>query len=85
MASPHTASHTFLALGQRYIQPGEPTWRLHLQFIVARLDQDALGLPQVTFRCSDGQEFTAYTEQIEEAVADGQIVPVGPEGRMLHC
>ncbi len=85
MASSRTVSHIILAPGQRYIQPGAPSWRTDLQFTVARLDQDALGLPQVTFRNSDGQEFTVYTEQIEAALADGQIVPVGMPGPPYHC
>lgn len=85
MASSTVATPLFLSPGQRYMQPGEPSWRLDLQLTVARLDQDALGLPQVTLRCPDGQEFTVYTEQIEAALADGQIVPVGLEGRFLHC
>ncbi len=85
MASSRIDSHPLLAPGQRYIQPGTPTWRIDLQFTVARLDRDALGLPQVTFRNSDGQEFTVYTEQIEAALADGQIVPVGAPGPVHHC
>jgi len=85
MDSSRTGVHNFLAPGQRYIQPGAPTWRIDLQFTVARLGRDALGLPQETFRYPDGREFTVYTEQIEAAIADGQIVPVGAPGPLHHC
>ena len=85
MTSAGTDARLVLAPGQRYVQPGAPTWRVDLQFTVARLDRDALGLPRVTFRSPDGQEFTVYTEQIEAALAEGQIVPVGTMGPQHHC
>ena len=79
------AAPTFLAPGQRYAQLDSSTWRLDQQITVARLDEDAYGIPRVTFRRSDGRELTAYAAQIEAAIADGQITPVVGIGLIARC
>ena len=79
------ATRTYLAPGQRYAQPGEHTWRLDQQVTIARLDQDALGVPRVTFLVPDGREVTAYAAQIEAAIADGALAPVAVAGLTPRC
>lgn len=79
------AAHTFLAPGQRYIQPGSVDWRADHQVTISRLDRDAFGVSRVTFRAPDGREFTAYAAQIEAAIADGQLTPIVGAGTIGRC
>ncbi len=81
MATPRT----YLAPGQRYAQPGETSWRLDQQVTIARLDQDAFGVPRVTFLVPDGREVTAYASQIEAAIADGALAPIVVPGATAFC
>ncbi len=80
----HAAS-TFLAPGQRYVQPGGAGWRTDAQVTVARLDRDAFGFPRVVFRCPDGRELTAYAAQVEAAIADGELSPIIGAGVVGRC
>lgn len=69
------ATHTRLAPGQSFAQP-DGDHRLGQPITIARLDRDALGLPRVTFRAPDGRELTAYTAQVEAAIAEGILAPL---------
>lgn len=64
---------TFLSLGQQYTTAGEAGF-----MAVARLTCDPFGMLHVTLRMEDGREVSAFAEQIEAAIAEGQIVPAGP-------
>jgi len=77
---------TYLALGQRYMQPGGALWtHPERQVTIVRLDRDHYGFPKVTFRGGDGREVTAYAVQIEAAIADGELTPVVGAGYAARC
>lgn len=64
-----------LAPGQCYAQPGDAP-RLDRLVTIARLDRDAHGLTQVTFRAPDGRELIAYAAQVEAAIDEGFLAPL---------
>jgi hypothetical protein len=73
---PRFDSGTFLIPGQRYepsahFGPGEES------LTVAQLVRDRLGLLHVTMRTPTGREISTFAEQVEFAVAEGHLVPVG--------
>jgi hypothetical protein len=77
---------TYLAPGQRYLQPGGVSWRgSDRQVTIVRLDRDHFGFPRVTFRGIDGREVMAYAVQIEAAIADGELSPVVGAGSAARC
>lgn len=77
---------TYLAPGQRYLQPGNPSRRgSDHQVTIVRLDYDHFGFPRVTFRVADGREVTAYAVQIEAAIEDGALSPVVGAGMAVAC
>jgi hypothetical protein len=63
---------TILSPGQRFQQADQLTSEL----TVARLVTDRLGLQHVTLRASDGREISAFVEQVEAAIAEGQLTPI---------
>jgi len=67
-------TRTILSPGQRFQQADHLTSEL----TVARLVTDRLGLQHVTLRASDGREISAFVEQVEAAIAEGQLTPVLP-------
>ncbi len=76
---------TFFAPGQRFAQPSGPTWHPEHQVTVTKVALDPLGIPQVTFQGADGWEVTAYAEQVEAAVAAGELSPVNGFGLVPRC
>lgn len=68
------AGETFLAPGQRYLLLDQPE-----QVTVARLVRDSLGLLHVTLRTASGRELSAFARQVEDAITDGNLVPLGSE------
>lgn len=74
------AIRTFLAPGQRYVQPGGGR-QADRQFTISCLGRDGLGLPRVTVLSPDGRWIVVYAAQVEAAVAGGQLLPVVGAGR----
>jgi hypothetical protein len=72
MALPLPGPRTFLTPGQRF----QSSDGLLADLTVARLVTDRLGLLHVTLRADDGHEISAYVEQIEAAIAEGQLTPL---------
>jgi hypothetical protein len=66
------AFRTYLTPGQRF----QSTDGLLQDLTVARLVTDRMGLLHVTLRADDGHEISAFAEQIEVAVAEGQLTPL---------
>lgn len=63
---------TFLTPGQRF----QSADGLLADLTVARMVTDRLGLLHVTLRADDGHEISAFAEQIEVAIAEGQLTPL---------
>ncbi len=63
---------TFLTPGQRFHSVDGMLENL----TVARLVTDRMGLLHVTLRADDGHEISAFAEQVEAAIADGQLTPL---------
>jgi len=63
---------TYLTLGQRF----QSADHRPADLTVARLVTDRLGLQHVTLRSTDGREISAFVEQVEEAIAEGQLTPL---------
>lgn len=63
---------TFLTPGQRFHSADG----LVADLTVARLVTDRLGLLHVTLRADDGHEISAFAEQVEAAIAEGQLTPL---------
>ncbi|HEU0115995.1 MAG TPA: hypothetical protein VFQ80_15015 [Thermomicrobiales bacterium] len=74
---------TYLAPGQRYLQPGDRL--LDQQATIIRLAPDALGAAQVIFEYPDGREVVAYVAQVEAAIAGGHLAPVAGPGVLGRC
>ena len=70
---------TYLTPGQRF----QSTDGLLQDLTVARLVIDQLGLLHVTLRADDGHEISAFAEQIEDAIAEGQLSPLMSQRRSL--
>lgn len=63
---------TFLTPGQRF----QSVDGMLQDLTVARLVTDQMGLLHVTLRADDGHEISAFAEQIEVAIAEGQLTPL---------
>lgn len=63
---------TYLSPGQRF----QCTDVLTSELTVARLVTDRLGMLHVTLRAEDGREISAFAEQVEAAITEGQLTPV---------
>lgn len=63
---------TYLSPGQRFQSADidDP------ELTVARLVTDRLGLLHVTLRAADGREISAFAEQVEAAITEGQLTPL---------
>jgi len=69
---------TFLSPGQRF----QSTDMLASELTVARLVTDRLGLLHVTLRAEDGREISAFAEQVEAAITEGQLTPVAATAQL---
>ncbi len=63
---------TYLSPGQRF----QSADVFASELTVARLVTDRLGLLHVTLRSDDGREVSAFAEQVEAAIDEGQLTPV---------
>ncbi len=63
---------TFLTPGQRF----KSVDGLLEDLTVARLVTDRMGLVHVTLRADDGHEISAFAEQVEAAIAEGELMPL---------
>lgn len=63
---------TFLAPSQRYLSLDQME-----EVTVSRLVRDGLGLLHVTLRTTTGREISAFAKQVEVAITDGNLVPLG--------
>ena len=77
-------ARTFLFPGQQF-EAAERSYRGNESLTVARLVRDRFGLEHVTMRTGTGREISAFVEQIELAVSEGHLVPVGTPGRNVTC
>ncbi|MGI8484958.1 MAG: hypothetical protein ACR2OU_11940 [Thermomicrobiales bacterium] len=68
---------TFLSPGQRFIASDLMTNRGTGELTVARLVHDRYGFLHVTLRADDGREISAFAEQIEVAIEEGHLSPIG--------
>lgn len=68
-----TGLTTFLLPGQRFRSLDLFAARDDSELIVSRLVRDTLGLQHVVLRDQDGREISAYTEQVEAAIAEGHL------------
>lgn len=69
---------TYLSPGQRFLS----TDVLSSELTVARLVTDKLGLLHVTLRAADGREISAFAEQVEAAITEGQLTPIPASARL---
>lgn len=67
---------TFLSPGQKF-EPAERSGLGNESLTVARLVRDRFGLLHVTMRTGSGREISAFVEQVELAVFEGQLMPIG--------
>ena len=82
MATPPSARSgfsTILTPGQRF-QSADGL--LH-NLTIARLVTDRMGLLHVTLRADDGHEISAFAEQVEVAIAEGQLTPLVPQPQLM--
>jgi hypothetical protein len=70
---------TYLTPGQRF-QSADGILR---DLTVARLVTDRLGLLHVTLRADDGHEISAFAEQVEDAIAEGELMPLVSQPQLL--
>jgi len=71
-----TREATFLSPGQKFIAADLISSFGSNEVTVARLVRDGLGLLHVTLRTDDGREISAFAEQVEAAIAVGNLRPV---------
>jgi hypothetical protein len=76
-------TRTYLAPGQRYVQPG--AGRLASPVTIIRLVADPFGVPQVVFAHPGGQEVAAAAAHVDAAIAGGQLTPIAAPGRIGRC
>lgn len=67
---------TFLSPGQQFAAVAQ-FGIANESLTVARLVRDRYGLLHVTMRTGSGREISAFAEQIEFAVSEGHLVPIG--------
>ncbi len=72
-----SASRTFLSPGQRFQSSDIFAGRNDAELVVSRLVRDPLGLLHVVLRAPDGREISAYAQQVEAAIAEGHLAPIG--------
>ena len=76
---------TYLSPGQRYLASDLMTEHGTGEVTVARLVYDRYGFLHVTLRTDDGREISAFAEQIEVAIADGHLSPIGSPLLLSVC
>lgn len=76
---------TFLAPGQRYTSISANPWETDFQLTILDVQPDPDGSPVVTYNTPGGSQITTHAVHVEEAVADGQIVPVHGFFRITNC
>lgn len=69
-----------MSMARRTILPGQRFRQLDGDqrdqvVTVARLDEDQMGLRQVTFSAPGGREIRCYATQIDAAIAAGELLP----------
>lgn len=72
-----SAFKTFLSPGQRFLASDLVTARGTHEVTVDRLVIDDYGFLHVTLRTDEGREISAFAEQIEYAIAEGDLSPIG--------
>lgn len=78
-----TVPRTFLSPGQRFQSADVFAGGDDAELVVSRLVRDPLGLLHVVLRAQDGREISAYAEQVEAAIAEGHLAPIGTEAVMI--
>ncbi len=76
---------TFLSPGQRFVASDLITNRGTGELTVARLVHDRYGFLHVTLRADDGREISAFAEQVEVAIAEGHLSPIGSPVLLSVC
>ncbi|MGB3328459.1 MAG: hypothetical protein WBA46_05850 [Thermomicrobiales bacterium] len=76
---------TFLSPGQRFVASDLITERGTGEVTVARLVYDRYGFLHVTLRTDDGREISAFAEQIEVAIEEGHLSPIGAPVLLTVC
>lgn len=76
---------TFLSPGQRFVASDLITERGSGEVTVARLAYDRYGCLHVTLRTDDGREISAFAEQIEVAIEEGHLSPIGAPVLLSVC
>jgi hypothetical protein len=71
-----SASTTFLAPGQRYIDVNVSPWHQEQQLTILSVAQSVTGPTFVTYRSPHGVAMTTLAEALEYALAQGAIIPV---------
>lgn len=80
-----SAFKTFLSPGQRFLATDLVTERGTGEVTVDRLVYDRYGFLHVTLRTDDGREISAYAEQIELAIEEGDLSPIGAPTLVSVC
>ncbi|MGC4191223.1 MAG: hypothetical protein QM589_08650 [Thermomicrobiales bacterium] len=76
---------TFLSPGQRFVASDLITEAGSGEVTVARLVYDRYGFLHVTLRTEDGREISAFAEQIEVAIEEGHLSPIGTPSLVSVC
>ncbi len=80
-----TSYKTYLSPGQRFLASDLITNQGSGEVTVARLVEDRLGFVHVTLRADDGREISAFAEQVEVAIAEGHLQPIGSPVMVMVC
>lgn len=78
-------SPTFLAPGQRYMSASGQPWQTDFQVTILDVERDTFDNLVVTYRSPEGGRVTTFALELEEALTDGQIVPVHGSFRIAAC
>ncbi|MGC4105469.1 MAG: hypothetical protein QM753_03820 [Thermomicrobiales bacterium] len=76
---------TFLSAGQRFVASDLITEAGTGEVTIARLVYDRYGFLHVTLRTDDGREISAFAEQIEIAIEEGHLSPIGTPTLVSVC
>lgn len=83
--SKRTDFKTFLSPGQRFIASDLITNRGTGELTVSRLVHDRFGFLHVTLRADDGRDISVFAEQVEVAIAEGHLSPIGSPLSVVVC
>lgn len=84
LANPESFRH-LLSPGQRFYAMDLASSFGSGEVTLARLDRDKLGLQHVVLRTDDGRELSAFIEQIEYAIAEGNLRPLTMDDTSIAC